>query len=147
MTCTSSLGWVCGHGTDLACSTKVSVLPDNLPSTEALLSPSETKILHLTSSSLKSQPLRHGAVYQSWEGGRQEIILQLPRPKPKSHISSNGCSRWKSGKVVRGRARHSSSSSGSTRATLDPKTKDSRITQDHNLYFTTDIHLIPESGL
>lgn len=27
------------------------------------------------------------------------------------------------------------------------QTRDSRITQDHNIYFTTDIHLIPESGL
>lgn len=96
----------------------------------------------------KSLPLRHGAVYQSREGGRQGIILPAPTAQnSKSNISNNGSSRWKSGKVVRGPARRSSSSS-STRATLDPKTRtgDSRITQDHNLYFTTDIHLIPGSG-
>ncbi len=72
---------VCGHSADLCCSTKVSVLPDNLPSTEAPLSPSETKTLHLTSS-LKSLLLRHRAVYQNWDGGQQEIILQLTPPKP-----------------------------------------------------------------
>lgn len=132
--------------TDFACSANVSVLPDSLPSTEAPLSQSETKVPHLSSSSLKSLPLRYDAVYQSQEWRRQEITLWLPRPKPTGCISDNGCSRWKSGKVVRGPTRHSRSRSR-TRATLDPKTRDSRITQDHKLYFTIDIHLILESGL
>lgn len=58
------------------------MLPDNLSSTETPLSQIETKILHLASSSLKSLPLRHGAVYQSWDEGQEEITPKLTQPKP-----------------------------------------------------------------
>lgn len=134
--------------TDLGRSTKVSILPDNLPSTEAPLSQSETKILHPASSSLKSRPLRRGAVHQSQEGGRRENILQLPWPKPKSHISNNGCSRWKSGKVVRGPARHSSSSSGMKGPLWTLKLEILGLQRIINYIFhCTDIHLIQGSGL
>lgn len=145
MTLTSSLRWVCCMVHIL-----VSVLPDNLPFTEAPLSQSEIKILHPASSSLKSPPLRHGAVYQSQEGEQWEIILQLPRLKPKSHISGNGCSRWKSGKVVRDQRNTAAAVVVWWGPLWTPKKRDSRITQDHKLYAVfhyADIHLTQGSGL
>lgn len=57
------------HSTDLSCSTKVSVLPDNLLSTEALLSQGETEILHLCSSLCCSDLVQF--IKASREGGRR----------------------------------------------------------------------------
>lgn len=84
------------------------VQQENRLDTEAPLFHSGTKILHLDGSFLKSVPLRNGAVCQSQEEALREITPELPRHKAKRYISSEGCSRWKSGKVIRGPARQSS---------------------------------------
>lgn len=84
------------------CPTKVLLQQENRPYTEAPLSRSGTKILHLDSGFLKPRPLRNAAVCQSQEEGQREITPELPRQKEKRDISSDGCSRWKSGKVIRG---------------------------------------------
>lgn len=137
------------HSTDLSCSTKVSVLPDPLLSTEALLSQGETEILHLCSSLCCSDLVQF--IKASREGGRRMKKLYScshgPNIKEKktNMISDNDCSRCKSGKVISGPARDSSSHS-STWITQNTKmhARCSRITQDHKLYFTTNIHPILE---
>lgn len=66
VTYTSSLGCVCCT-TQIGSAIQVSVPLDNLLATEALLSQSETQILHLASSSLKISTTQAQAVYQSEE--------------------------------------------------------------------------------
>lgn len=83
------------------------------------------------------------------EEGRRNYIpapmAQTLRKKKTNMISDNDCSRCKSGKVISGPARDSSRHS-STWITQNTKmhARCSRITQDHKLYFTTNIHPILE---
>lgn len=109
--------------------TKASVLPDNLLSTEVPLSSGETQILHLASSTPKL--FRHSAVSQSCRKAGPKLYFSSHGLNLKGFISTNSCSRCRSGKIVREAGRQSFCSSRSGRTTLA-----SKITLGHKQYFT-----------